>query len=135
MLDKPDNSEKFRHPNLKVLARGMSCELVGVLIELDLPVATIETRPIFRRGAVIQRPLRVQVESDADDAASAKKIVDARQFLESVLGTAPTWLPGAATFVARATPEQLRRIAESDFVKAIWLNQSFDFGASTRAIG
>lgn len=115
--------QKIANRELRQFAAANTAEPVSVLIEIDLPspvvsVARTENGELSLRGARIRSDV-----SAADLQVAEGRIRQATEFLEKLLGKSPRWLPGAHSFAARVTPQQLRAIASSPTVKAIWPNR------------
>lgn len=115
--------DKIRNAELRRLAAEDSDEPVSVLIELNLPQRRVTVSKVNQGGVTINVPTCVEPETLKEREQAERRIAEASSFLTELLGTSPRWLRSAGTFVARVTPEQLRTIAGSPMVKAIWLNR------------
>jgi hypothetical protein len=107
-----------------------SDEPVDVLIEVALPEARVETKKVVRGGVEIRVPASIAPTSEERNRESEGIVAESRRLLRENLRTSPRWLESACVFVATATPRQLRRIAQSPAIKAIWPNR--EIGPLTR---
>jgi len=99
-------------------------EAVSVIVELDLPPQKIASgRSSSSRASHGFVTKKVVEESAARQKENARKIQEAREFLETLVGAAPHWLNAARAFVVNATPEQLREMSRSPLMKTIRLNR------------
>jgi hypothetical protein len=120
---------RMNEPNKKLqsglqhLVTEDSQEPISVLIELALPEVKVESKKLARQGVEIRIPSHVIPWSEEDLNASEQVYNEAKELLKEQLGTVPRWLEAAGVFVAMATPRQLRRIAKSSAIKAIWPNR------------
>lgn len=115
--------EKIVDAELRKLALEGSKDTASIIIELNVPRQQVETGTVIRAGVKSQVPVRVRAETDMEKVEVEQKTVAARAFLESVLGSPPTWLKLARAFVANANGEQIRVIASSPLTKAIQPNR------------
>lgn len=116
-------TNKIASAELRLLAAGDSDERISVLVQPTLPQRTIEGDPSAPGGAPNGATVRVGFVSLDEQALTERQIAEAGVFLEQILGTPPRWLGSARSFVARATPQQLRTIAGSPTIEAIWPNR------------
>ena len=115
---------KIQSDELRRLTAEDSDEQVSVIIQLDLPQRRVTVNRVNRDGVSVNVPVRVEPETPEEQEEAEKQVVETRTFLEDLLGTTPLWLRSARSFGARATPEQLRIIAQNPAVKAIWPNRN-----------
>jgi hypothetical protein len=123
MSDESSAIDKIQHPELRRLTSGNTNKRFSVIIELDLPQKKVVAKKIDRGGITVSIPTRVKPETPEELSAAEQQISEIRTFLEDLLETSPRWLRSAHSFVARATPKQLRLIAENPTIKAIWPNR------------
>lgn len=115
----------------RLTAEDIDEQEVSVIIQLDLPQRRVVVDRVNRDGVTINVPVRVERETPEEQEEAEKRVVETRTFLEDLLGTSPLWLRSARSFGARATPEQLRIIAQNPAVKAIWPNRNLQPSFST----
>ncbi|MDJ0715582.1 MAG: hypothetical protein QNJ54_15355 [Prochloraceae cyanobacterium] len=124
--------EKLRHTELRRLVEEGSNEEISVIIQPNLPERRIKIKKSFQRGINFNRPVDIEPLSSKEQEDAEKQINEVSNFLEKLLGSSPHWLDSARSFVVNVTPKQLREIAQSPIIKAVWLNRklSKNFGSS-----
>lgn len=116
-------ASKIASDELREIISGDSAEPISVLIQPELPERTFEVTHIVRGGVEITVPSGPASSPARDQVEVAARVAETKGFLEDVLGASPLWLASSRTFVARATPAQLRTIADSPMIEAIWPNR------------
>jgi hypothetical protein len=120
----PSCLDKFASKELRALAAGPSTRPVQVLVQPDLPLQRLEVSRVERGGVERVVPVGVREASPDDARLADERIAATRAFLATIVGSDPHWLGAARTFAVRATPAQLRTIAESPMIRTIWPDRS-----------
>ena len=109
--------DKVKGIELHQFAAGDSDEQRSVFIEPDIPPRRVVYDPVKR--AMIESIVPEEQE------ITAKRTAELAKFIGDLLGAPPNWIDSARTFVARVTPEQLRRIAQHPAVGMIEENKAY----------
>ena len=123
-----DNLTKIQGTELQRFAVGDSDQQRSVFIEPDIPPRRVVYDPVARAITESNAPEEQEI--------AAKRTAQLTEFLEDLLEAPPNWIDSARTFVARVTPEQLRRIAQHPTVGMIEENKEYkaprDMGVNAR---
>ncbi len=114
---------KIQGNELRQLVEERTGEAASVIIQLELSPRAVESSGAERGGAGLRRALVVAPETSEERREVRRRASQTKRFLTKVLGDEPLWLQSARAFVAKASGEQLREIAESPLVKAIHPNR------------
>jgi hypothetical protein len=116
--------EKIPDARLRRIAEEGSEEEASVIIVLDLPEQHIEIGKIELGDSSYPFPSSVLPQAAEERREIEEKAMQARGFLEAILGVTPNELKMARAFVASANGMQLREIASSPLIKSILLNRT-----------
>ena len=123
--DQGHGLEKIRSQALRREALSDGGPTVVVVVEVDLPHATIDVVPPGT-GEVSGASGYRFLASEPDPEQVDRRVNDARAGIQSITGKRPeTYLASSGTFVIEANGEQIRHIAELPSVAAIWANSGF----------
>jgi hypothetical protein len=122
-VDGEQDLAKFAEPDLRQWVTSEEAGPTSVLVQPDLPRRQIRVESSTRGGVPVTIPRGVVQQSPEEEQTEERVVAETRELLESVLGTTPTWLASARTFVVQGNSAQLRQIAASPLVKRIWPNR------------
>lgn len=115
--------QKVRSADLQANAMDESEDVETVIVELDVPTPTISFEGPSS-AAIGARSAMFGVLAAADDDDGKDIIIEkARRLLREVTGGEPRYLRAADSFVVAANGRQLRAIAASPLVQAVWPNR------------
>lgn len=115
--------QKVRSADLQANAMDESEDVETVIVELDVPTPTLSFEAPSS-AAIGGRSARFSVLAAATDEAGKDIIIEkARLLLRDVTGGEPRFLRAADSFIVTANGRQLRAIAASPLVQAVWPNR------------